>query len=77
MKYAIDPTAPLPKRWRDEHGPIRIMGGPHEGYVLARRPGCMPFVLTVKQLLNTEKHPYHGPFEPARSPVSAQKEKAE
>ncbi|CAI2936054.1 ribonuclease H family protein [Aminobacter niigataensis] len=61
--YVIDPTVPLPKRWRDGHGPIRIMGEPQEGYVLARRPGCMPFVLTVKQLLNAEKHPHHGPFE--------------
>ncbi|GAA2885502.1 ribonuclease HI [Aminobacter niigataensis] len=61
--YVIDPTAPLPKRWRDERGPIRIMGGPHDGYVLARRPGCMPFVLSVKQLLNAEKHPHLGPFE--------------
>jgi hypothetical protein len=61
-RYVIDPLAPLPKRWADHIGPIRVMGGPVEGYLMVRRPGNVPFVLTVAQLLNAERHPTHGPF---------------
>jgi hypothetical protein len=61
--YVIDPLAPFPARWRDKLGPIRVMSGPVQGYVMVRRPGAFPFVLSVKQLLNAEHHPVHGPFE--------------
>lgn len=55
--YAIDPFAPLPKRWEDEHGEIRVMCEPHEGYVMARRKGCIPFVIRVIDLLSGEYEP--------------------
>ena len=61
--YALSPLAPFPKRWRDHLGPIRVMGGPIEGYLLVRRPGAMPFAISVRQMLNAERHPTHGPFE--------------
>lgn len=60
--YVVSPLAKFPKRWRDHRGPIRVMGEPVEGYVMVRRPGCSPFILSVKQVLNAEKHPIHGPF---------------
>lgn len=62
-QYVIDPLAPFPARWRDKIGPLRVMSGPVQGYLMVRRPGASPFVLSVKQLLNTERHPIHGPFE--------------
>lgn len=41
----------LPKFWHDEHGDIRLlMLYPVEGYVMARRPGAMPFAVTVTDL---------------------------
>lgn len=61
--YVIDPLAPFPARWKDHTGPIRVMSGPVQGYVMVRRPGAVPFVLSVKQILNAERHPIHGPFE--------------
>lgn len=62
VPYVLSPLAKFPKRWRDHLGPIRVMSEPIEGYLLVRRTGCMPFALSVRQLLNTEKHPVHGPF---------------
>jgi hypothetical protein len=51
--YAFDPTEPLPKRWKDKNGPIRLMmTSPVEGYVMARRPGGAPFILSVTDLLS-------------------------
>lgn len=51
--YVYDPTAPLPQRWKDKTGPIRLMIiSPVEGYVMARRPGASPFVISVRDLLS-------------------------
>lgn len=50
--YAVDPSSPLPKRWEDDHGTIRVMCEPHEGYVMARRKGAAPFVISVRDLLS-------------------------
>lgn len=61
-RYVINPLAPFPKRWRDPIGPLRVLAEPAEGWLLVRRPGAMPFVLHVRQILNTERHPVHGPF---------------
>lgn len=55
--YAIGPTETLPKRWRDAIGPLRIMCEPCEGYVMARRPGAAPFVLSVRDLLSGDFSP--------------------
>jgi hypothetical protein len=63
VRYVLDPLAPFPKRWRDHHGPIRVMMGPCEGWVIGRRPGCIPFLLTVSDLCNATRRPIHGPFE--------------
>lgn len=35
-----------PRPGRDQHGPIRFMAAA-DGYVMVRRPGCVPFVLTA------------------------------
>jgi hypothetical protein len=61
-QYVLDPLSPFPKRWQDRVGPIRVMTGPIEGYLMVRRPGGMPFCLHVKHLTNAERHPVHGPF---------------
>ncbi|WP_099863852.1 hypothetical protein [Pararhizobium haloflavum] len=68
MTYTIDPTQPFPKRWLDANGePILVMGEPVEGYLLARRPGCAPFAISVKDILNSGRHPHRfGPFTLAR-----------
>jgi hypothetical protein len=63
IQYVMDPTKPFPKRWRDKNGAIRVMSEPIEGYLMCRRPHCMPFVLSVKEILNAEPHRIHGPFE--------------
>lgn len=63
IKYVIGPLHPFPQRWKDKRGPIRVVGGPHEGYVMVRRPGAVPFVLSVAELLNARSHHVHGPFE--------------
>lgn len=56
--YAIDPTQPLPKRWRDNYGPMRLMTvEPVEGYVMARRAAGFPFVLSVRDLLGGKWEP--------------------
>ena len=62
VKYAVDPTQPYPKRWFDHIGNVTVMIEPVKGYVMCRRPGCAPFVLSVKQILNAERHPTIGPF---------------
>ncbi|WP_156420734.1 hypothetical protein [Aureimonas sp. AU22] len=66
--FAISPGAPIPKRWMSPGGPIRVMCEPVEGYVLARRPQAIPFVLSVSELLGSARHPHpHGPFEPVET----------
>jgi hypothetical protein len=56
--YTIDPTQPLPERWTDAIGPMRLMmSKPVKGYVMCRRPGCTPFVLTVADLLGGSYEP--------------------
>lgn len=56
--YAISLLASFPKRWRDEHGEIRVMGEPIEGYVMARRKGSAPFVISVRDILSGKQwHP--------------------
>lgn len=61
--YVIDPLDKFPKRWKDPRGPIRVMGELTEGFVMVRRPGAMPFVLRVSDLLGATKNQQHGPFE--------------
>ena len=62
--YVIDPTEPLPKRWKDARGTIRVMCEPVEGYVMVRRPGVGPFILSVRELLR-------GGYEPILKKPSA------
>ncbi len=51
--YVISPGTPLPKRWVDAAGEIRLlMTEPVEGYVMARRRGAAPFVISVRELLD-------------------------
>lgn len=50
--YVFDPTEPLPKRWKDSRGPIRLVCQPHEGYIMVRRPSAAPFILSVRDLLS-------------------------
>ena len=66
--YVVSLLAKFPKRWRDHIGPIRVMSEPIDGYLMVRRPGAAPFVLSVKQMLNAEKHHSHGPFLLADAP---------
>lgn len=61
-EYVIDPLAPFPARWRDHISSFRVMAGPVQGYVMVRRPRAVPFCLHVRQLLNADQHPIHGPF---------------
>ncbi len=56
-------TEPLPKNWEDRHGPARLMGV-IEGYAMMRRPGAMPFVYPLKDLLGSRAHGHSGPFYP-------------
>jgi len=63
IKYVIDPMQPFPKKWSDNLGPINVMTEPVSGFVMVRRPGCTPFILSVKQLLNAEPtRSMMGPF---------------
>lgn len=51
--YVYTPGSPLPKRWVDAAGEIRLlMTTPAEGYVMARRRGAAPFVISVRDLLD-------------------------
>jgi len=51
--HVINPLSPLPKRWVDAAGEIRLlMTEPVEGYVMARRRGAAPFVISVRELLS-------------------------
>jgi len=68
-QYVIDPTRPFPKRWKDPIGPIRVMSEPIEGYLMCRRPGCTPFILSVSQILNAAPCAALGPFEIAGKPA--------
>ena len=64
IKYVVDPLAPFPKRWKDRHGAFKVMAGPVDGYLMVRRPGCLPYVLHVTEILNSANRPHpHGPFE--------------
>lgn len=65
-KYLIDPLAPFHPRWKDKHGPIRVLAGPVKGWLLCSRPTGRPFALRVSEILNAEKPPFSelGPFEP-------------
>jgi hypothetical protein len=64
-QYALSPAAPFPKRWRASDGrSFRVICEPSEGYVMARFPRAMPFVISVKQILNADRHAHpFGPFE--------------
>lgn len=62
VRYVLNPLAPFPPRWFDHIGNVTVMAGPVNGYVMVRRPTAMPFVLTVAQLLNADRHAVHGPF---------------
>lgn len=59
--FAVDPTEPLPKRWVDcrtsDCDVIRLLCQPHEGYVMARKKGAAPFVLSVRDLLSGRYQP--------------------
>lgn len=63
----IAPGERFPGRWEDDHGQIRIMCEPVEGYVMARRKGAMPFVISVRDLLSGRKIGGKGPFHPLGS----------
>jgi len=43
---------PVPILWHDDRGEIRVMSAPIDGYVMMRRRGCMPFVVSVKILMS-------------------------
>jgi hypothetical protein len=60
--YFFDPLDDLPNRWRDHHGPLRVIAGPVKGWVMVQRLNAVPFVLHVRNLTNAERHPVHGPF---------------
>lgn len=64
-QYVLSPAASFPKRWRASDGrSFRVICEPSEGYVMARFPRAVPFVLSVKELLNASRHPHRfGPFE--------------
>jgi hypothetical protein len=65
VEYAVNPIAPLHKRWRDHLGTLRVITGPAEGWVMVRYTGsARPFCLRLSELLNADAHPNHGPFEP-------------
>lgn len=63
-RYVIAPLEPFPKRWLDKDGsPITVMGEPIKGWLLARRPGSMPFAIHVSDILNASRRPHRfGPF---------------
>lgn len=51
------------KKYKCKDGTISIMGDVISNYIMARRPGASPFVLSIKELLNITPH-HLGPFEP-------------
>lgn len=62
--YVLDVLSPLPARWRDKHGPLRVLAGPVKGWVMVKRPHAgEPFCLRVSDLCNATKREPHGPFE--------------
>lgn len=63
--YVINPLVPFPKRWKDNKGQrLIVMAGPVKGYLMVRYSGCMPFAISVSDLLNQSKRPDpRGPFE--------------
>jgi hypothetical protein len=54
--YVYDPTSPFHKLWQDELGQIRVICEPSQGYVMVRRPGAMPFVVSVHYLLSGKQY---------------------
>lgn len=63
--YTHTPVSPLPKRWVDAAGEIRLlMTEPAEGYVMARRRGAAPFVISVRDLLDGRFMPVQTIQEP-------------
>jgi adenylosuccinate synthase len=56
MSYAYDPTSPIHKLWQDDKGHVRVICEPAQGYVMARRPGAMPFVISVSDLLSGKRY---------------------
>ena len=69
--YVIDPLAPFHARWRDRIGPIRVLSGPVNGWLMCARPNCRPFVLRVSEILNADKPPNGmGPFDPVGAKLS-------
>ena len=69
--YAISPMEPFPRYWHDHVGNLRVLGGPHDGWLLMRRPGAMPFALRVAHVLNARSHHIHGPFRLGKAPKVA------
>ncbi len=64
MTSVVRPLTEFPQRWTDKDGkPLAVMAGPVKGYLMMRRPGAMPFVLALADLLDWKKggHP-SGPF---------------
>lgn len=56
-KRSVQMEAEFKKRsqwWHDKWGDVRVMTV-CEGYVLARRPHCTPFVKSIADFLNTFK----------------------
>lgn len=76
VKYAMGLGGKIHKRWMTPLGPIRVMGEPVEGYVMARRPQAVPFVLTVAELFNAARRPHQfGPFEAVGLPPALASQK--
>ena len=64
VPYVLNVGAALPKRWRDHIGPLRVLAGPVEGFVMLRRRGAgCAIAIRLSVLLNAEADPTHGPFE--------------
>jgi hypothetical protein len=69
-QYVVSPLAPFPKRWRAGDGrSFRVICEPSEGYVMARFPRAVPFVLSVKEIHNAARCAHRfGPFECEEDP---------
>ena len=58
MKGEIKDTVKVGDKIYDEYGEARIMAVA-EGYVMARRPRCMPFIVALKDI-GKNLHPPHN-----------------